>query len=44
LDKVAKVAKRRKVIEFVRKLKLHAKTEEDLTYPAVLMAAELLKG
>jgi hypothetical protein len=27
----------------VRKLKLHARTEEDLTYPAVLIAGKLLK-
>jgi hypothetical protein len=43
LEKVAKQMKKRDVVEFTRKLKLHAKTEEDLTYPAVLMAGKLLK-
>jgi len=43
LGAVAKKAKKKNVIEFVRKLKLHAKTEEDLTYPAVLMAGKLLQ-
>jgi GTP-binding protein EngB required for normal cell division len=43
LDKVAKKAKKKSVVEFARKLKLHAKTEEDLTYPAVLMAGKLLQ-
>ena len=43
LGKVAKTNKKKDVLEFVRKLKNHAKTEEDLTYPAVLMAGKLLK-
>jgi hemerythrin-like domain-containing protein len=43
LEKVAKKAKKRSVVEFARKLRLHAKTEEDLTYPAVLMAGQLLR-
>ena len=43
LEQVARKAKRGSVMEFARKLKLHAKTEEDLTYPAVLMAGKLLK-
>jgi hemerythrin-like domain-containing protein len=43
LQKVAKTHKRKNVLEFVRKLKNHAKTEEDLTYPAVLMVGRLLK-
>lgn len=43
LEKAARKAKKASVVDFVRKLKLHAKTEEDLTYPAVLMAGKLLK-
>ncbi len=43
LEKAAKKAKKMTVIDFARKLKLHARTEEDLTYPAVLMAGKLLK-
>lgn len=43
LEAVAKKAKNREAIGFARKLKLHAKIEEDLTYPAVLMAGKLLK-
>ncbi len=43
LEKAAKKAKNAAVVEFVRKLKMHAKTEEDLTYPAVLMAGKLLE-
>jgi putative N-acetylmannosamine-6-phosphate epimerase len=43
LDKAARRAKKRVVSDFVRKLKLHAKTEEDLTYPAVLLAGKLLQ-
>ena len=42
LKRTARKAKRKEVIEFTRKLKLHAKTEEDLTYPAVLMVGKLL--
>lgn len=43
LEKAAKKAKKTAVVDFVRKLKLHARTEEDLTYPAVLMAGKLLE-
>ena len=43
LEAVARKAKKIHVLEFARKLKLHAKVEEDLTYPAVLMAGLLLK-
>ena len=43
LEKAAKRAKKRVVLEFARKLKMHAKIEEDLTYPAVLIVGKLLK-
>jgi putative N-acetylmannosamine-6-phosphate epimerase len=43
LDRAARRAKKKVVSDFVRKLKLHAKTEEDLTYPAVLLAGKLLQ-
>jgi hypothetical protein len=43
LQAAARKAKNRAVLKFAHKLKLHAKTEEDLTYPAVLMAGRLLK-
>ena len=43
LEEAARRAKKRTVLKFAQKLKLHAKTEEDLTYPAVLMAGKLLK-
>lgn len=43
LEKVAKTARKRNVVEFTKKLKLHAKTEEALTYPAALMIGKLLK-
>jgi len=43
LGKVAETYKKKDVLEFVRKLKNHAKTEEDLTYPAVLMVGKLLQ-
>jgi hypothetical protein len=43
LEKAAKKAKKASAIDFVRKLKLHARTEEDLTYPAALMVGKLLK-
>lgn len=43
LEVAARKAKKKDVIEFVGKLKLHAKTEEDLTYPTVLMVGKLLK-
>lgn len=42
LEKAAQKSKKRDVIQFTRKLKLHAKIEEDLTYPAVLMIGKLL--
>jgi hypothetical protein len=40
---MAKTARKRNVVEFTKKLKLHAKTEEALTYPAALMIGKLLK-
>jgi hypothetical protein len=43
LEKAAKKAKKASVVDFARKLKMHAKTEEDLTYPAVLMIGKTLK-
>jgi hypothetical protein len=43
LEKAAKKSKKASVIDFAQKLKLHARTEEDLTYPAVLMVGKLLK-
>ncbi len=43
LEKAAKKAKKASVLEFARKLKMHATIEEDLTYPAVLMVGRLLK-
>ncbi len=43
LEKAGKQAKKYAVVEFARKLKLHAKTEEDLTYPAVLIVGKLLR-
>ena len=43
LEKAARKAKKASVVNFVRKLKVHARTEEDLTYPAVLMVGKLLK-
>jgi len=43
VEKAAKRAKKPAVIAFARKLKMHAKTEEDLTYPTVLMVGKLLK-
>ena len=43
LEAAAKSAKKESVLKFAQKLKLHAKIEEDLTYPAVLMAGRLLK-
>jgi hemerythrin-like domain-containing protein len=43
LETAAKKAKRQSVLKFAKKLRLHAKLEEDLTYPAVLMAGRLLK-
>ncbi len=43
LEKAAKSARKRSVVEFTKKLKLHAKTEEALTYPAALLIGKLLK-
>ena len=43
LEKAARTAKKQAVIRFTRKLKAHARTEEDLTYPAVLMVGQLLE-
>jgi len=43
-EEAGKKAKKPLVVSFSRKLKLHAKTEEDLTYPAVLMAGRLLQS
>lgn len=42
LEKAARRAKKQAVIRFTRKLKSHAQTEEDLTYPAVLMVGKFL--
>ena len=42
LEKAARRAKKQAVIRFTRKLKAHARTEEDLTYPTVLMTGRLL--
>src|SRR5512139_1792825 len=33
LEKAAKTARKRSVVEFTKRLKLHARTEEALTYP-----------
>jgi uncharacterized protein (UPF0147 family) len=43
LEKAAKRAKKTNTLEFASKLKMHARIEEDLTYPAVLMAGKLLR-
>lgn len=42
LEKAARRSKKQGVIRFTRKLKAHARTEEDLTYPAVLMVGKFL--
>ncbi len=42
LEKAARRAKKQSVVRFVERLKAHARTEEDLTYPTVLMAGRLL--
>lgn len=42
LERAAMAAKRRDVVRLAKRLKLHAQTEEELTYSAVLMAARLL--
>jgi predicted heme/steroid binding protein/ferredoxin len=41
LEEAAMTAGERSVVEFTRKLKLHAKTEEALTYPAIIMIGRL---
>jgi uncharacterized protein YecE (DUF72 family) len=43
LEKAAKKAKKASVADFARKLRMHAKTEEGLTYPTVLMIGKTLK-
>jgi len=43
LESVARKAGKRSVVEFAQKLRTHAKIEEDLTYPAVLMVGKLLR-
>ena len=43
LEKNADIAKKRSVVEFSKRLKLHAQTEEALTYPAALMIGKQLK-
>jgi len=43
LERVSKRTKKKNVVEFTERLKLHAQTEEAVTYPAVLMAAKLLQ-
>jgi hypothetical protein len=43
LERAAIAAKRRDVVRLAKRLKLHARTEEELTYSAVLMAARLLR-
>ena len=42
LEKAARRVRKHAVIRFTRKLKAHAQTEEDLTYPTVLMIGKLL--
>jgi len=42
LEKAARRAKKHAVIRFTRELKAHARTEEALTYPTVLMTGKLL--
>ena len=42
LEKAARRAKKQAVIRFAGKLKAHARIEEDVTYPAVLMTGKLL--
>ncbi|MBZ0198831.1 MAG: hemerythrin domain-containing protein [Ignavibacteriaceae bacterium] len=46
LDKLVKAAKEEdkpEYVEFAEKLKLHAKTEEDVTYPTAILIGEYLK-
>lgn len=42
LEQSAKAAERFDVVRLARRLKLHARTEEDLTYPAVLIIEKYL--
>lgn len=44
LEKAARSANRPDMMEMTERLKVHALVEEDLTYPAVLITGELLKG
>lgn len=43
LEKAGRKAKKAAAVDFAKKLRLHAKTEEDLTYPAVLMVGRLIQ-
>jgi len=43
LEKAAKRARKPATIAFTKRLRMHAKMEEELTYPAVLMVGKLLK-
>jgi len=43
LEKAAKKAKKAAAVNFAEKLRLHAETEEELTYPAVLMVGRLIQ-
>lgn len=46
LSKLAAVAKkeeRHDIVHFAEKLKLHAKTEEEVLYPAAILVAEFIK-
>ncbi len=43
LSKAAKKSHKREVVEFTRKLAIHAQVEEALTYPAVLLIGRILK-
>jgi hypothetical protein len=40
---VARNENQAQVVEFAEKLKLHAKTEEEVTYPTALLIGEYLK-
>jgi hypothetical protein len=43
LERLARGANEKEAVEFTRKLRLHARTEEALVYPAVPMAGKLLE-
>jgi hypothetical protein len=43
LMEVARNENQAQVVEFAEKLKLHAKTEEEVTYPTALLIGEYLK-